>query len=549
MRHYIPLLLIITVIISSCSRQVPVDTKVDIIPAPASVQVFEGNLDLSNAKIWIDPNLDKNSHDAIEVFRGQLEGITSAPCTVAKRKGSANILFLYEPNCDKEGYSVAVNSKKAVIKASTFNGILYSMESLRQLLPVEVYTGSSVKGSVSLPCIAIEDAPRFGYRGLHLDVSRHFFSIEEIKRYIDMMAMHKLNTFHWHLTDDQGWRVEIKKYPKLTEIGSQRKHTITGNAWAKNPEYDGIPYGGWYSQEQIKEVVAYAASKGITTIPEIDLPGHMLGALAAYPELGCTGGPYEVWGRWGVADDVLCPGKESTFEFIGNVLIEIMEMFPSEYIHIGGDECPKVRWEECPDCQSKIAELGLRDDDKFTAEQYLQSYVTKRVENFLAQHGRKIIGWDEILEGELSPDATIMSWRGSKGGIAAAELGHDAIMTPNTHFYFDYFQTRDQKGEPFPGPTYSFLPIEVTYSYEPFTEEMTDAHKSHILGIQANVWTEFITSDANLEYQYLPRLSALSEVQWCQQENKSWERFLEKMEHTRKIYEELGYMYAKHIFE
>ena len=379
---------------------------------------------------------------------------------------------------------------------------------------------------------------------MHLDVSRHFFSTDEVKKYIDMMSIHKMNTLHWHLTDDQGWRIEIRKYPRLTEVGSIRKGTVIRKEWG---HYDGIPYGGYYTQEQIKDVIDYAAAQGITIIPEIDLPGHMLAALAAYPELGCTGGPYEVWGTWGIADDVLCAGNEKTMEFLENVLSEVADLFPSEYVHIGGDECPKVRWEKCPVCQAKIKELGLKDSDEFNAEHYLQSYVMERMEKFLATKGKKIIGWDEILEGTPGPDATIMSWRGSDGGIKASKMGHDVIMTPNSHFYFDYYQAKDTENEPF--GIGGYIPIEKVYSYDPFLEITEADARAHILGVQANVWTEYIASNGHLEYMVLPRQAALSEVQWCRPETKDWDRFLSSLSHEAAMYDILGYNYARTVFQ
>ena len=427
-------------------------------------------------------------------------------------------------------------------------GVFYAIQTLRQMLPAEVYTGAAApEADWILPCMKIQDKPRFGYRGMHLDVSRHFFDINEVKKYIDIMAIHKLNVLHWHLTDDQGWRLEIKKYPQLTQTGAVRKQTIIGHGRDRKG-YDNTPYGEgcFFTQDQVKEVIAYAAARGIEIIPEIDLPGHMLAALACFPELGCTGGPYEVWGRWGIADDVLCVGKEETMKFLEDVLAEVADLFPSEYVHIGGDECPKVRWEECPHCQAKIAELGLKDDDRHKAEHYLQSYVTNRMEQFLSTKGKKIIGWDEILEGKIAPNATVMSWRGVEGGLEAVRMGHDAIMVPYTHLYLDYYQSKDKSEEPL--AIGGYIPVELVYSFEPFTEEMTDQEKSHILGIQANLWTEYITTDSYLEYMLLPRMSALSEIQWCEPENKDYDRFLGNMDNMAGIYDILGYNYAKHIF-
>ena len=456
---------------------------------------------------------------------------------------ASGIRFVTDESLPAEGYELNVDGEGIEVRASQFPGFLYALQSLEQLLPAAVYgTEPAPDAAWEVPCVKIADAPRFAYRGMHLDVARHFFSVDEVKRYIDVMAIHKLNTLHWHLTDDQGWRIEIKRYPELTAVGSIRKATVVRKEWGT---YDGTPYGGFYTQDEIRDVVKYAADRGVTVIPEIDLPGHMLAALTAYPELGCTGGPYEVWGRWGVADDVLCPGREKTFEFLEGVLTEVMELFPSEYIHIGGDECPKVRWEKCPRCQAKIRQLGLKDDGEHTAEHYLQSYVTDRIGKFLAQHGRRIIGWDEILEGRAPSDAVVMSWRGSEGGIAAAKLGHDVIMTPNSHFYFDYYQSLDTDAEPF--GIGGYIPMEQVYSYDPAFPELTPEQQKHILGVQANLWTEYVLSDEHLEYMLLPRLAALSEVQWCLPETKDWNRFIGSFR-MDEIYSQMGYEFAKHIF-
>ena len=334
--------------------------------------------------------------------------------------------------------------------------------------------------------------------------------------------------------------MEIKKYPKLTEIGAFRNGTVIKKDWGSN---DGIRYGGYYTQDQMKDIVAYAAGLGITVIPEIDLPGHMMGVLAAYPELGCTGGPYEVWTRWGVSEQVLCPGKEAMFSFLEDVFTELMDIFPSEYIHIGGDECPKTEWEKCPACQARIKQLGIKADGQHSAEQFLQSYVTARVQKFLNDHGRRIIGWDEVLEGELAEGATVMSWRGTEGGIKASAMGFDVIMTPNTYCYFDYYQSEDQDKEPF--GIGGFLPWDKVYSYEPL-EGLNDSQQKHILGVQANLWTEYVATPEHLEYMLLPRMNALSEVQWCEPENKDIERFKAAMEaESFKIFDILGYNYRK----
>ena len=462
------------------------------------------------------------------------------------RKNAINIVV--DPSMKTDAYDLTVEKNAVNIKGGSSKAVFYAMQSLRQMMPVGVENGEKMD-RIRIQNVQIQDEPRLGYRGTMLDVCRHFFTVDEVKTFIDMLALHKLSVFHWHLTDDQGWRIEIKKYPKLTEVGSVRSRTLIGRdpggEYDENCKFDETPYGGYYTQDEIRDVVKYAADRGVTVIPEIDLPGHMLAALTAYPELGCTGGPYEVWGRWGVADDVLCPGREKTFEFLEGVLTEVMELFPSEYIHIGGDECPKVRWEKCPRCQAKIRQLGLKDDGEHTAEHYLQSYVTDRIGKFLAQHGRRIIGWDEILEGRAPSDAVVMSWRGSEGGIAAAKLGHDVIMTPNSHFYFDYYQSLDTDAEPF--GIGGYIPMEQVYSYDPAFPELTPEQQKHILGVQANLWTEYVLSDEHLEYMLLPRLAALSEVQWCLPETKDWNRFIGSFR-MDKIYSQLGYEFAKHIF-
>ena len=535
-------ILSLALVLMSCSKEVT-RTDIGIIPQPASVEIYEGTFNAAGAAFEADA-LCETVLNAISTFENNLAAASGA----ASGTSGSKFVFKADQSLGEEEYTIEVSAKKAVVKASGLNGFVYALESIKQLLPAEIYTGTpSAATCWCLPCLKIQDEPRFGYRGMHLDVSRHFFDANEVKKYIDIMAIHKLNVLHWHLTDDQGWRLEIKKYPQLTEHGAIRKQTIIGHGRDRKG-YDNTPYGEgfYYTQDQVKEIIDYAAAKGIEIIPEIDLPGHMLAALACFPELGCTGGPYDVWGRWGIADDVLCVGKEETMKFLEDVLAEVADLFPSEYVHIGGDECPKVRWETCPHCQAKIAELGLKDDDKHKAEHYLQSYVTNRMEQFLSTKGKKIIGWDEILEGEIAPNATVMSWRGVEGGLEAVRMGHDAIMVPYTHLYLDYYQSKDKENEPL--AIGGYVPVELVYSFEPFTEDMTDEEKSHILGIQANLWTEYIPTDAQLEYMLLPRLSALSEIQWCEPENKDYERFLGNMESMRKIYDILGYNYAKHIF-
>ena len=543
----ISLMIMMLALLTACATKET--ARINVVPYPNEVRLTGGTFYVAGADFHIDAAIDPQAKGVIEAFAAQLALTTGSECKVTEGKSGKGFSFILDRKAEHEAYRLDITADKVKVKASGLNGFNYAIQTLKQMLPVEIFGKAAASDrNWELPCARIEDAPRFRYRGMHMDVSRHFFDMDEVKRYLDIMEVHKLNTLHWHLTDDQGWRLEIKKYPELTEIGSVRNQTLIGHLF-ESTEYDGIRYGEgcWFSQEQVKEILEYAAAKGITVIPEIDLPGHMLAALAAYPELGCTGGPYEVWGRWGIADDVLCVGKEETMKFLEDVLTEVCDLFPSEYIHIGGDECPKVRWETCPHCQAKIAELGLKDDDRFTAEHYLQGYVTSRMEKFLAGKGKKIIGWDEILEGEIAPNATVMSWRGVNGGLQAAKLGHDAIMTPNTFYYLDFYQSLDKENEPL--AIGGFLPVEKCYSFEPCTPEMTAEERAHIIGVQANLWTEYISTPDHLHYMLLPRLAALCEVQWCQPENKDWDRFYDSADEICNIYETMGYNYAKHIFD
>ncbi len=522
---------------------------INVVPYPNEVTVKTGSFDICGADFHYDTKLDEATQNVIKSFACQLSLVTGQLSNATAGLSGKGVKFVYEPSMGKEAYNLNISKNSVKVKASTLSGVNYAIQTLKQMLPAEVF-GKQVAADAdwTLQCAKIIDEPRFGYRGMHMDVSRHFFTVEEVKRYLDIMEVHKLNTLHWHLTDDQGWRLEIKKYPRLTEVGSIRNKTIIGHLF-ESKKFDNTRYGEgcWYSQEEVKDILAYAASKGITVIPEIDLPGHMLAALAAYPELGCTGGPYEVWGMWGIADDVLCAGKEETMLFLEDVLAEVCELFPAEYIHIGGDECPKVRWETCPLCQAKIKELGLQDTEEFQAEHYLQSYVMTRMTNFLSSKGKKIIGWDEILEGEVAEDAIVMSWRGVSGGLQAVRMGNEAIMTPNTFYYLDYYQSLDKNNEPL--AIGGYLPVEKCYSYEPFTASMTEEEKGRVLGVQANLWTEYIATADHLHYMLLPRMAALSEVQWCRPENKSWERFYDSADEFCSIYDVMGYKYGTHIFD
>ena len=524
----------------------------DIVPRPAEIVPGQGSLRISGKPFKCDPTFSPETRDAVRDFASRLAYVSGKTCPFSAPPGLGQALasgkvngavFLRDAALAPEAYVIEVASGRLVVRASSHAGMLYALHTLRQMLPAAIYGQQTAeKERWVLPGCIIRDEPRFAWRGMHLDCSRHFWSIDEIKRYLDVMAMYKLNRFHWHLTDDQGWRIEIKSYPLLSQISCWREGTMVGHDFSSN---DGIRYGGFYTQEQIREVVAYAAARGITVVPEIDLPGHMLAALSAYPELGCTGGPYTTWTKWGVSDQVLCVGKESTFDFLEAVLTEVAELFPGEYIHIGGDECPKTAWKACPECQALIRALGLHDDGRFTAEQYLQNYVTGRVQDFLAAKGKKIIGWDEILEGELAPGATVMSWRGTQGAVQAAAEGFDAILTPTSHCYFDYCQAEDPSTEPL--SIGGYIPLEKVYSMDPL-EGIDPAGAHHILGVQANLWTEYISTPEQLEYMLLPRMLALSEVQWCPAGQRDWSRFLRVLqEHEFPVLEQAGYNYRKSL--
>jgi hexosaminidase len=518
-----------------------VEANYNVVPLPNEIEAKDGAaFILSESTQIVFPEGNEKMQRNAQFLAEYLElsaGIKTAVTATLPEK-DAIILATGLQNDNPEAFRISITEQEIRIEGTTEAAVFLGLQTLRKSIPVGNFA------QVSFTPAVINDAPRFGYRGAMLDVARHFQPTEFIKKYIDLLALHQMNTFHWHLTDDQGWRIEIDAYPKLTEIGSMRKETVIGR---NSGEYDGIPHGGYYTKEELREIVTYAEERYITIIPEVDLPGHMLAALAAYPELGCTGGPYEVSREWGVFDDVLCPGKEETFTFLEAVLTEVMEIFPSKYIHIGGDESPKTRWEECPDCQARIKELGLKDSDKHTAEHYLQSYVTARMEKFLNEHGRSIIGWDEILEGELAPNATVMSWRGMGGGIEAAQLGHDVIMTPTTYCYFDYYQTDQTDDEPL--AIGGYVPLELVYSFEPAPEILTEEQRKHILGPQANLWTEYIIEQQHVEYMVLPRYAALCEVQWLQPEKKNYESFLKRLPQLIALYEKLGYNFATHVFD
>ena len=460
--------------------------------------------------------------------------VVPQPVSIRQFEGSAKSTSFTSRINDKlaaEEYILDSRSGKVIITGGSEAGVFYGQKTLDQLR-LQAVDGRIAK-------VLIQDKPQFAYRGAHLDCCRHFYGIDKVKEFIDMMAVHKLNTFHWHLTEDQGWRFESKKYPKLQEISAWRNGTMIGREWGSN---DGIRHGGFYTQEEMKEIVAYAAERHITVIPEIEMPGHSVAALAAYPELGCTGGPYEVFTEWGIFPDIFCVGKDATIKFLEDILDEVCEVFPSEYIHIGGDEAPRDRWKECPDCQARMKAEGLK------SEAELQSWLTLTIEKYLASKGRKIIGWDEILEGGVSKDATVMSWRGPEGGKAAASQGNDVIMTPNNFYYFDYYQTAGgvENGEPL--GIGGHVNLEKAYSFNPY-EDLDDNTKGHIKGIQANLWSEYIPEWDGVMYRELPRISALAEVAWNADGRTGYDNFVKRVE-TALLpqYKANGWAYADFAF-
>lgn len=528
---------------SSCQTEKKADYQV--IPLPQEVVLTQEKPFLLNKNVSItypESNLLlKRNAEFLSGYIRQATGYT--PPVKGLKDGEtakhAINLGLDADIANKEGYVLTTTSEGIQINGQTENGVFYGCQTLRKSIPAEAQGAD-----ILLPAGSIKDEPHFTYRGMHLDVCRHFFPLEFIKEYIDLLALHNMNTFHWHLTDDQGWRIEIKKYPKLTEVGSKRNCTVVGKA--RSGKYDNIPYGGFYTQEQAKEIVKYAQERYITVIPEVDLPGHMLAALAAYPDMGCTGGPYKVSPDWGIFEDVLCIGNEQSMQFLEDVMAEITEIFPSKFVHIGGDEAPRTRWAKCPKCQARIKAEGLKTDKQHTAEDRLQSYCMTRIEKFLNSKGRQIIGWDEILEGDVAPNATVMSWRGTSGGIKAAQMGHDVIMTPNLYCYFDYLQTADSKDEPL--GIGGYVPVEKVYSLDP-TAALTEEQAKHILGAQANLWTEYIATTEHAEYMILPRMAALAEVQWTQPEKKDYADFTQRLPRLIKFYQRDSMNYAKHIFD
>lgn len=526
----------------ACSEKRTLNSDYEIIPKPLDVNCKgDAPFLLKDGVAVIYPENNRKMQDNAEFLVDYVERQTGVKLTshAGMPVDGAICLTLDLSDDNAEAYKLIVNDKRVCISGASEAGVFYGIQTLRKSLPV------AQDINVNLSAVEIYDKPRFAYRGAMLDVARHFYTVDEVKTFIDMLALHNINRFHWHLTDDQGWRIEIKKYPKLMSVASERKETVVGR-WYSGI-YDGKPYGGYYTQDELRDVIDYAAKRHITIIPEVDLPGHMQAALTAYPELGCTGGPYEVRTIWGVSQDVLCVGNDFTLQFVKDVLSEVADIFPSEYIHIGGDECPKVRWEKCPKCQERIKSLGLKSDAKHTKEQRLQSYMIQEAAKYLKEKGKRIIGWTEILEGGLVPDATLMSWIGESGGIEAAHQHHDVIMTPNTYLYFDYYQSKKVEDEPL--AIGGYLPIEKTYNYEPMPKELTKEEQQYIKGVQANLWTEYIPVFSQVQYMVLPRLGAAAEVQWTDPSKKDYKDFLRRVPHLVAVYDCYGWNYATHVYD
>ena len=526
---------------SSGCQQNPkeVVNEYNIVPMPNQMTPQEGRFQLSNkvsiATAGCTPEVQAIADSLIARIR--LTSGISLQSNPQENLEQPDIRFVTENGMPKEGYKLSITPNEITLSASHPNGFFYGVQTMYQLLPPAVYGKTTVKrANWSLPAVEIEDSPRFPYRGLMLDVCRHFSTTDYIYKFIDMLAMHNINYFHWHLTEDQGWRIEIKKYPKLTEVGSKRDSTIID--W-ETKKFDGKPHSGFYTQDEAREIVRYAADRFITVVPEIDLPGHTTAALASYPELGCTGGPYKVLCSFGVFPDVLCAGNDQTLQFTKDVLDEIMDIFPSEYIHIGGDECPKSRWEKCPKCQAKIKELGIKALPKHSKENQLQTYFMSELEKEINAHGRRMLGWDEVLEGGLTPNSTIMSWRGIQGGIEAARQHHDVIMTPIQRLYFSNPRINKMTG---------FEWMNRVYNFEPVPAELTDAEKKFVIGTQGCIWTEWTADSTKMEWQILPRMAALSEIQWTLPEHKNFERFMERLPEMLKIYSSLDYGYREDVF-
>lgn len=524
------------VLFTACRPAATVKGNLDVIPQPQEIVLARDTtpfiIDRSTTIVY--PATNEKMHRTADFLATFIKEMTGTEVRVSDKEKSSNAIILAVDSTMEhpEGYKLQITPEKVLLTGGSEAGVFYGIQTIHKALPIL----KDGKVAAALPAGTVTDFPRFRYRGFMIDVGRHFFPVSYLKQMIDLMALHNINYFHWHLTEDQGWRIEIKKYPKLTEIGSKRDSTIID--W-ETKKFDGKPHSGFYTQDEAREIVRYAADRFITVVPEIDLPGHTTAALASYPELGCTGGPYKVLCSFGVFPDVLCAGNDQTLQFTKDVLDEIMDIFPSEYIHIGGDECPKSRWEKCPKCQAKIKELGIKTLPKHSKENQLQTYFMSELEKEINAHGRRMLGWDEVLEGGLTPNSTIMSWRGIQGGIEAARQHHDVIMTPIQRLYFSNPRINKMTG---------FEWMNRVYNFEPVPAELTDAEKKFVIGTQGCIWTEWTADSTKMEWQILPRMAALSEIQWTLPEHKNFERFMERLPEMLKIYSSLDYGYREDVF-
>lgn len=524
------------VLFTACRPAATVKGNLDVIPQPQEIVLARDTtpfiIDRSTTIVY--PATNEKMHRTADFLATFIKEMTGTEVRVSDKEKSSNAIILAVDSTmgHPEGYKLQITPEKVLLTGGSKAGVFYGIQTIHKALPIL----KDGKVAAALPAGTVTDFPRFRYRGFMIDVGRHFFPVSYLKQMIDLMALHNINYFHWHLTEDQGWRIEIKKYPKLTEIGSKRDSTIID--W-ETKKFDGKPHSGFYTQDEAREIVRYAADRFITVVPEIDLPGHTTAALASYPELGCTGGPYKVLCSFGVFPDVLCAGNDQTLQFTKDVLDEIMDIFPSEYIHIGGDECPKSRWEKCPKCQAKIKELGIKALPKHSKENQLQTYFMSELEKEINAHGRRMLGWDEVLEGGLTPNSTIMSWRGIQGGIEAARQHHDVIMTPIQRLYFSNPRINKMTG---------FEWMNRVYNFEPVPAELTDAEKKFVIGTQGCIWTEWTADSTKMEWQILPRMAALSEIQWTLPEHKNFERFMERLPEMLKIYSSLDYGYREDVF-
>lgn len=525
LKAYLAVLMLITASVFATSAQ-----EINVIPAPQKYELEKGFFEFnSKTKVVLEQN-NAEMRTAASLLIDLFQTAAGFPISISTGKQSGNVIIcrLKKNIENKEGYKIKVGTNTIVIEGSTTIGIFYGLQTIRQLLPPQIESSTKVESPIkwTVPCISISDYPAFGYRGMMLDVCRHFMPKDFVMKFIDMLSFHKLNVFHWHLTDDQGWRIEIKKYPKLTSVGGFRRMEIAGHKNAPDWTWKVGNYGGFYTQDDIREVVAYAKKLNVTIIPEIELPGHALAALAAYPELSCSGGPFEVVGKWGVFPDIFC-SREETILFLQDVVSEVAGLFPGKYIHIGGDEAPKTRWQRCKACQDRMTKEGLKNENQ------LQSYFMDRIEKFLLTKDKKVICWDEAVEEGLSKTATIMSWRGEDGGIQAAKYGNDVIMAPHKSVYFDYYQG-DKSKEPL--TIGGFLPLEKVYEFSPIPKELTSEEAKHIIGVQANVWTEYMHDEKRVEYMVFPRAAALAEVSWSSAENKNFENFKGRLKFLTEHY-------------